>query len=46
MMTVKHNTKNAYTKNVVKATALALLALVAMSMMSLKLLGTLHLEDL
>jgi hypothetical protein len=46
MMTIKHNTKCANAKNAVKAAALALLAVVAMSTKSLKLLGTLHLEDL
>ena len=46
MMTVKHNTKSANTKNAVKVAALAPLAVVAMSKKSLKLLGTLHLEDL
>jgi hypothetical protein len=46
MMTVKHNTKSANTKNAMKAAALALLAVVAMSTKSLKLLGTLHSEDL
>ncbi len=38
--------KNANTKNAVKAAALALLGVVAVSTKSLKLLGTLHLEDL
>jgi hypothetical protein len=42
---MKHNTKGANTKNVVKAAALAPLSAVAMSTKSLKLLGTLHLED-
>jgi hypothetical protein len=46
MMTVKHNTESANTKNVMKAAALAPLAVVAMSMKSLKLLGTLHSENL
>jgi hypothetical protein len=46
MMTVKHNTKSADTKNAMKAAALAPLAVVAMSTKSLKLLGTLHSEDL
>jgi hypothetical protein len=46
MMTVKHNEKSANAKNAMKAAALAPLAVVAMSMKSLKLLGTLHLEDL
>ncbi len=46
MITVKHNTKRANAKNSVKAAAPAPLAVVAVSTKSLKLLGTLHLEDL
>jgi hypothetical protein len=38
--------KNAKAKNAVKAAALALLAVVAVSTKSLKLLGTLHSENL
>ncbi len=45
MMAVKHSTKSANAKNTVKAAALAPLAVVAVSMKSLKLLGTLNLED-
>ncbi len=45
MMAVKHNTNSANTKNSVKAAAPAPLAVVAVFMTSLKLLGTLHLED-
>jgi hypothetical protein len=46
MMAVKHNMKSANAKNAVKAAAPAPLAVVAVSTKSLKLLGTLHLEDL
>ncbi len=46
MITVKHNTKSANAKNAMKVAALAPLAVVVMSVKSLKLLGTLHLEDL
>jgi hypothetical protein len=46
LMAVKLNTKSANAKNAVKVVALVPLAVVAMSTKSLKLLGTLHLEDL
>jgi hypothetical protein len=46
MMAVKHETKSANAKNAVKAASLAPLAVVAMSTKFLKLIGTLHLEDL
>ncbi len=46
MMTVKHYTKSANTKNAMKAAALAPLAVVAVSTKSLKLLGTLHSKDM
>jgi hypothetical protein len=46
MMTVKHNPKSANAKNAMKVAALALLAVVAMFTQFLKLLVTLHLEDL
>jgi hypothetical protein len=45
-MAVNHNMKSANIKNAVKAAALAPLAVVAVCMKSLKLLGTTHLEDL
>jgi hypothetical protein len=44
-MAVKHNTKNANAKNAVKAAALALLVVVAVSTNSLKLLSSLHLSE-
>jgi hypothetical protein len=46
MMAVKHNLKSTNAKNVMKVAALAQLAVVAVSTKSLKLLGTLYLEDL
>ncbi len=46
MMAVKHNTKSVNAKNAVKEAALAPLAVVAVSTKSLKLLSTLHSEDL
>ncbi len=46
MITIKRSTKSANAKNAMKAAALAPLAVVAVSTKSLKLLGTLHLEDL
>jgi hypothetical protein len=45
MMTVKYNTKSANAKNAMKAAALAPLVVMAVSTKSLKLSGTLHLED-
>ncbi len=45
MMAVKQNTKNTNAKNTMKVAAPALLSVVAVSMKSLKLLGTLHSED-
>ena len=45
MMAVKHNTKSANAKNAVQAAAPALLAVVTVSTMSLKLLGTSHLSE-
>jgi hypothetical protein len=45
MMAVKHNTKSANDMNAMKAEAPARVAVVAMFTKSLKLLGTLHLED-
>ncbi len=46
MMAAKHNMKIANAKNAVKAAAQAPLAVVAMSMKSLQLLGILHSKDL
>ncbi len=45
MMAIKRNLKSANAKNAIKAASLALLAVVAVSTKSLKLFGTLHLED-
>jgi hypothetical protein len=45
MMAIKHNTKSTNAKNAVKVAATAPQAMVAMFSKSLKLLGTLHLED-
>ncbi len=46
MMAIKHNAKSANTKKTMKASAPVPLAVVAVSTKSLKLLGTLHSEDL
>jgi hypothetical protein len=45
MMSVKYNTQSANAKNTMKVAALAPHVVVAMSMKSLQLCGTLHLED-
>jgi hypothetical protein len=45
MMAIKHNTTSANAKNAMKAAAPAPLLVVAVSMKSLQLLGTWHLED-
>ncbi len=46
MMAIKHNTKSTIAKNDMKVAAPALLAVVAMSSKSSKLLGTTYLVDL